>query len=1176
MTDFELTLAQRKAVTTLAGPVFVAAGAGSGKTGVVTRRFVHAIATGYATVDQILTITFTKKAAAEMMNRIRRDLHQRKPVDEPATPEQEERMRAAYREIERAQISTIDSFCASVLKSNALAAGIDPNFTAADDSQARIIQEEVFDLCLQELVMERGDAAVEFITAYDPNRDGTLFTEVTNIYDALRCQGKDVTLPHPAVPDLKAAERELGLAVAIARDACRPIDQPSRNQLNGLNKLAKLERALAATDPARRAQHAQMDEIKAGSMGPAKEAFTGLEAPRLAFLNAVLSGLALDTLDLFRDLLTAFDRKYREAKHSRGVLDFSDLSLHTRDLLQGNPDIQERVAARYRLVMVDEFQDTNPLQYEIIKLVARDNLFLVGDENQAIYGFRNADVALFKEQREAARAADTLIELKHNFRSQPQILDFVDFIFNRDGMLRPGYLELTASAEPDPVPEEFRVEVLFVDCCRNSMADDLKYIKTEITRPAEAQLIAGRLNELFASGYKKGDAAILLRSKNDAEIYRDALTGAGIENYLSIGSSYFGKLEMHDVVNIFRLIINPLDDLALLGALRSPVVRLSDDALFWLRHGGDPAGPKYDGPLWRVIAAPDRLAEMSAADRDRLAGFVARVEELRAAAGRQTLAGLARLVIDSGDYAAAIAAGANGKQDLANLLKLLDLAGDFELAWGNDLAGFTSFLEHQKEIQAREIEAPTETEGVDAVCIMTMHSAKGLEFPLVVLPNLQADGSPPDRAAVIIDPEGGDAVGLRYRDAAGLSGTTFAWDELKEKIAEREAREQKRLGYVAATRARRHLILSGVGAADRAPAEIKPKDTPFLWLRHFLPLRWDLDEDPGGKTLLPEINGTTVGLRVCADPAALAAEYFQARGTRMQVEAAQTVGEDISHMPAAPTYVPPVISPTSLDTYQKCPRRYFLEKVLRVGAMFPRRTQGARAAAGCALSPAEMGTLIHRLFETRLPVPGETPVTRELLAQTAARALPAAPDLVAADYERAEHLINNFSRAAVAADLLSAAADETLQRELSFSTLVGRTIVGGQIDALCPAGPAGETTLVVDYKTGSPKEGRTVAEAAASYRYQMTAYALAALGRFQNPVRVVLLFLGGSEPVEFVQEFTPADRPRLTADLMAVMDRMTDGAFPPLAAFDKQSCPWCDGGPEVSRICPVGTPPAGV
>ncbi|MHB0867159.1 MAG: UvrD-helicase domain-containing protein [Thermoleophilia bacterium] len=1175
MPDFKLTPDQRKAATTLAGPLFVAAGAGSGKTGVVTRRFVHAIATGYATVDQILTITFTKKAAAEMMTRIRRDLHERTPVDAPATLEQKERMRAAYREIERAQISTIDSFCASVLRANALAAGIDPNFSAADDSQAGLIREEVFDLCLQELVMEQGEPAVEFITAYDPNRDGTLFTEVTDIYDALRCQGKAVTLPHPAVPDLKAAERELGLAVAIARDACRSIAQPNRNQLNGLNKLADLERALAATDPARRAHHAQMDEIKAGSMGPAKEAFTGLEAPRLRFLNAVLSGLAVNTLDLFRDLLEAFDRRYREEKHRRGVLDFSDLALLTRDLLQGKPDIRERVAARYRLVMVDEFQDTNPLQYEIIQLVARDNLFLVGDENQAIYGFRNADVALFQEQREAARAAGTLIELKDNFRSQPEILDFVDHIFNRDGMLRPGYLELTASAQPDPVREDFRVEVLFVDCCRKSQADGLEKIKTEITRPAEAQMIARRLNQLFDSGYRKGDAAILLRSKNDAEIYRDALTGAGIENYLAIGSSYFGKLEMIDVVNIFRLIINPLDDLALLGALRSPMAGLSDDALFWLRHGGDPDGPGYRGPLWQVLAAPDRLAELTPVDRDRLAGFVTRVEELRTAAGRQTLVNLARRVIDSGDYAATIAAGRNGKQDLANLLKLIDLAGDFELAWGNDLAGFTIFLEHQKEIQAREIEAPTETEGVDAVRIMTMHSAKGLEFPLVVLPNLQADSSQPMKAAVIIDPEGGDAVGLRYRDANGLIGTAFAWDELKEKIADREARELKRLGYVATTRAERHLILSGVAAADRVAGETKPKDPPFLWLRQLLSLRWDRDENLGSENRLPDINGTTVGLSICTDPAAAAAEYFQA-GRQLTAQAPEPVNADISRMPDAPTYVPPQISPTSLDNYQKCPRRYFLENVLRVGSMFPRQSHGAKAAPGCALSPAEMGTLIHRIFEIQLPVPGGQPVTRELLARTAAQALPAAPDLLEADYDRAAHLIDNFSRADVAADLVSAAANDKLQRELSFSTMVGRTIVGGQIDALCPAGPAGETTLVVDYKTGSPKEGRTAAEEAASYQYQMTAYALAALGRYERPVRVVLLFLGGREPVQFVQEFTPADRPALTADLMAVIDSMADGTFPPLAAFDVHCCSWCAGaGPDDAGLCPVGSAPPG-
>ena len=378
MNDIDLTPEQLQAIKTLEGPVFVAAGAGSGKTGVVTRRFVHAIATGYAGVDEILTITFTKKAAAEMMERIRSYLHERIPV-EPADEAGMDRMAEAYRQIERAQISTIDSFCTSLLRANALAAGIDPNFSAVDDSQAELIREEVFDDCLKQLVLDKSAEAVEFIAAYDPNLKGELFKTVTGVYATLRSQGKTVTLPVPQLPDIGRAERELIEVTAAAREVATRLTEPNRNQSNGLKKLGCLEQALAESDPALRAHLAEMDEIKPGSMGPAKEEFSRLEEPRKVFVNAVRSRIALKTLALFRDLLESFDLKYAEAKHKLGVLDFADLAVQTRDLLRDNPGIRRRVSARYRLIMVDEFQDTNALQHELIGLIASNNLFLVGD-----------------------------------------------------------------------------------------------------------------------------------------------------------------------------------------------------------------------------------------------------------------------------------------------------------------------------------------------------------------------------------------------------------------------------------------------------------------------------------------------------------------------------------------------------------------------------------------------------------------------------------------------------------------------------------------------------------------------------------------------------------------------------------------------------------------------------
>ncbi|MFA5801316.1 MAG: UvrD-helicase domain-containing protein [Thermoleophilia bacterium] len=1149
MTDIELTPDQLKAIETLDGPVFVAAGAGSGKTGVVTRRFVHAIATGYAAVDEILTITFTKKAAAEMMERIRGYLR-----TEPADDAGLARMAEAYREIELAQISTIDSFCASLLRANALAAGIDPNFTAVDDSQAGLIREEVFDDCLKRLVSDRSAEAVEFIAAYDPNLNGALFETITDVYADLRSQGKKVTLPYPELPDIVLAERELLEVTIAAREAATQISEPNGNQSKGLEKLARLELALAESDPALRVHQAEMKEIRPGSMGPAKEAFSLLEEPRVAFVNAVRSSIALKTLGLFRELLESFNRKYAEAKHERGVLDFADLAVRTRDLLRDKPEIAKRVSSRYRLIMVDEFQDTNALQHELIELIANDNLFLVGDENQAIYGFRYADVELFRKEKEKAREKDYLIELKNNFRSQSQIIDFADHVFNRESMLAPGYLELEASAPLEEEYEECRVEVILVDSRRNDKKIGLEAVKKDITRPAEAQLIAERLNELFKEGYSKSDVAILMKTKTDAEIYRNALDRAGIENYFSVGSSYFGKLEVNDVLNILKLIINPLDDIAMLAVLRSPLAGVSDNALYWLRQKCEGDDPKFH-PIWPTLNSLDRFEHLDVEDRAKLSGFAAWLGELRQVAGRLTLRGLVHGIVNHGDYAAMMAAGPEGRQNLANLLKLLDLAGDFEISWGNDLKQFTDFLEHQKDTEVREIEAPTEAEGVDAVRIMTMHSAKGLEFPLVVLPKLEARGRSygPD---IILDRDGGDRVGMNFKTNGAGGGKAFAYGELKDEAVIRNRREGKRLGYVAITRARKHLILSGVADAEKPPNMEKQSDPPFDWLRSLLHLYWDRDENLGKVDRIEDINGTTVGLQIETVPEGAAARYLQAQEKHRSLETPR-IDPKITVMPKAAVYVPPSISPTALDAFRACPRRYFLERVLRAGQLFEDGRTGKAAAATSLLSNTDMGVLVHKILEEDLPALASEPATAEMVSMRALQVLESGVELAPADTSRVIGLIENLRRAPVAAELFRAAASGALQRELNFSTLLGSTILKGQIDAYCQTG---EGALVVDYKSGTPGEGRTTAEAAESYRYQMTSYALAAMRMNPGTVKVVLVYLGADEPREFLREFRADDISGLESELQAIIDSMADGAFPPLSEFDAHHCSWCVAG----------------
>lgn len=1160
-----LTDNQRRAIVSRDGRLFLAAGAGSGKTGVVTRRFVYALATGRAAIDEILTITFTRKAAAEMMRRIRDYLRDGILVDAEPDTEQARRMAAAYRDIERAQISTIDSFCTSVLRANALAAGLDPEFRAADESQAQVIMEEAFERSLIGFVRDHGDAAVELIRCYDANLSGMLYKAVTGIYGRLRNQGGQPELPLPAVR-VEEAQAELRAASAAVLQAHSALSgKPSKTRDTAAERVASLLEALdSAPDDLELLESVESGEAQGKSR--LKEIYDECQAyneARQRLAKEIRSRHAHGTLMLFNDLLTGFAREYERQKRRLGVLDLGDLTTKTRDLLAANRSVRERVASRYKLVMVDEFQDTNPLQQEIVELVAGELLMMVGDQNQSIYGFRDAVVELFQQEDARAAAAGYRIELNDNFRSQPEILAFVDFIFNREDMLAPGYIELNPAAPHEPGQgEDPRIEVLLIDKRRNSTKDNLEEVDQAIVDQAEAQLIAERLQQLFGEGrFNPGDCAILVRKSAYAEPIREALAGAGIEHYLASGRSYFQKLELGDVINIFKLIVNPLDDIAMLGALRSPMAGLSDDALYWLREAARDGRGRPE-PLWRTIASDRKVDHLDAAAEFALRSFAGTLGELRATSLREPLQSTARRVIDINDYAAAAAGGADGKQKLANLMMLLDLAADFESAWGNDVAEFADFLQQQKEIRAKQADAPTEEEGVAAVRIMTMHAAKGLEFPLVVMPHLAWKKIGRDDDIIKINREG-SRVGIKYVSDDGFAGHAFDFDELKREEVARGKAEEHRLGYVSMTRAMRHLILSGSAPVDNEPNRDNETDPPLNWLREYLELGRARDEELGSPEIIELPKGNRVAYRIEADPEAAAARLAGANAVHKDEEP-PSLPADLSVLPPA-SYMPPVISPTAIDVIRACPRRYYLERVIRAGAVLPEMPAMQAARGGEGLNATLMGTLVHALLE-KSPIPlGDTDwLTDEQIEEGASLALPGR-ELSPGDRGRARQLAANIRRTGVITEIDAAAAAGAWARELPFSTMVGPSILRGKMDVFIER-EAG--SLVIDYKTGRYSDIYPEAKVMDDYQFQMSAYALAASRLRPGPVEVVIALL--NEPVGEVRLiFDEARLDGLEAELNEQIGRLADGAFAPLAVFDPGSCESCAGNRIGGPLCAV-------
>ena len=411
---------QQRAAIEAHGTVFVAAGAGTGKTAVLVERFVRAVVDDGLDVDSLLVITYTERAAGELRARIRAALLERGRAD-------------LALELDGAWVSTIHGFCRRVLGAYPLAAGVDPSFRVLDEPQALVLQAEAFAAALE-----------RFCAADEPDRWRLLATYgavglrqmLVEVYATLRSAGRELVLESDARAPLQERIDALREAATGLRDDGGASDQQQAAAAAALELLEATslpERLLALADMKTR--------------GPRAAAFA--EA-RDVLVAAALEELAARDRELLQELLVGFAAAYDDAKRREAVVDFEDLQLAARDLLRGDERVREAESLRFRIVMVDEFQDTNTLQCELVDLLTRGSgaeVFTVGDEFQSIYGFRHADVGVFRARRE--ESPEPLV-LRRNYRSRPEVLAAVNHLF--EPAFGDEYQPLTASGDfPDPV-----------------------------------------------------------------------------------------------------------------------------------------------------------------------------------------------------------------------------------------------------------------------------------------------------------------------------------------------------------------------------------------------------------------------------------------------------------------------------------------------------------------------------------------------------------------------------------------------------------------------------------------------------------------------------------------------------------------------------------------------------
>ncbi len=790
---FKISGEQSAAVKSFGADLAVSAGAGSGKTTVLVERYLEAVTGKGSLPENILAVTFTDKAANVMKERLRRR------CDELALYEVRRRLDGAW-------IGTIHSFCKRFLKENPIECGVDPLFTVLGAGEQEILMEEVLDRLFEEeasselcvkLLADHGEDAVRY--------------GIRQFYDKHRSYAGDSGLLRVETMEARLAEAEktlieackkssLGAGASLSgpeeklREVCRRVLETFRGPLEGW--------------PARRQVLSAVDSLDRRS-SKTKEKVDDLKRLAKTWGALRVQALAEPLKQEWCRLLGVFSKAYETQKRRNGVHDFDDLLVFTYRALAGTSveqkALRRRIQEQFSAIFVDEYQDVSALQAKIIELVKRDNnLFVVGDTRQSIYGFRHAHPEIFLE---ALKRSEPL-SLAENYRTRPEILDLVNRVFK----------ELFGASHEALIPK--RNFVLKKEHCVEWIAVPPEERTLDASRVIEARTIASRIRQMVDSGFlvegrggprpvRWRDFAILVRKTTASRFYEKELEAFSIPYFVNKGRGFFEKIEVADLINFLRVLENPSEDLPMAAVLRSPLVQLSDDALYWLTKKRFSSAPETT--LAAALSRHTEITEIAEDDHRRIGEFLPLLNRLRQQKDRRKLSELLHTIVDETAYEAKALTRPDGRQASANIWKLIELASEVEDKNIRGISDLILYLKSVSNSSETEAEARIMGEEEDVLRILTVHAAKGLEFPCVVLADLGAQNASPGRPPFLCSISEG--VGARVKDPEDLQTCEDAsYSAILEEYKKKEAEEMDRLLYVAMTRPKEHLILSGGGS----------------------------------------------------------------------------------------------------------------------------------------------------------------------------------------------------------------------------------------------------------------------------------------------------------------------------------------------------------------------------
>ena len=907
------------------------AGAGSGKTRVLTRRFLRLILERpELSLDSIAAITFTRKAATEMKDRIRDELSKRisKTTDLP----EKTRLSNLRMQITNANIDTIHGFCGKLLRENFAYLGLDPAFTIMDEVDYKVVLTRIADDVIRDFVEDDENRDNVEIIAKSQTAGfftGQLKREIIAVYQRMREQG--------CLPDTLINEHENCQKLYVTTDA---ID--SEAGIDDINRI--LMKAIEETS------------IK---------------------------------------LICQLHQRYSQYKKRENLVDFNDLELMTVKLLE-NEDIRMHYFNRFAAIMVDEFQDLNPLQKEILDLLTQKDghippgrLFIVGDYKQSIYGFRGSDYRVFEQACSEISSCGRVENLSNCYRSTENIIEFVNIIFERllnpyEKLKYPKNKNDDTRGGKDDVSSGKKIELISWDKSaikqvkpktrwdaakklldsENSLQQLKEALEAEYDdvvsadkKDFQGNVIAGAIKKLVSEGYEYKDIAILLRSRTSLPQIESALIRYEIPYCVLGGIGFWERQEVNDILSLYKLVFYPDDRLALFTVLRSPIFGFSDDLLLEIsQFMNQQEGKRLD----RVMEDFSQMVTDDAFIVQRAADIFKQLIPMNSILNSLELI---KKIIEVTRYDEILTALPQGAKKLRNIEKLVSIVEKFESKRIYNARELLLYLDILKDSAGMDQDASLDNEDSDAVKILTIHAAKGLEFKAVLIPDM-------DRAL--------DAQAKRYKpllmfdkvtglvsmgiDAEGnlSEKANPEYEEAYNRRILAELEESRRLFYVAATRAEEYLGLIGEYQEPEKDGKIDSQNT-FM-----KQLMWAIDESDNDKIV--KIDAMTL---VPEDMEYSSNYPSSIRKMREIVQNKQADDGDDIVIPGLMQCDAPQegsISISSWMKYRDCPRKFFLENLAGLSQEANIFLYEESSYDPDTEDPAALGTMVHLLLKEVDPV----------------------------------------------------------------------------------------------------------------------------------------------------------------------------------------------------------------